>query len=303
MRSQLKTAAWLTVVFASVLAPVASAADAPAYQRTEDVIYGRKFGTALTLDVFRPERANGKALIFLVSGGWFSSHDGVNAGMYAPMLEHGYTVFAVVHGSQPKFTITEIVPDIQRAVRFIRHNAKRFEVDPDHLGLMGASAGGHLTLTMVTQGGPGDPKAKDPIDRESSAVQAAVAFFPPTDFLNYGKEGEDAVGVGVLKGFKAPFGPQADTEEGRQKLGRQISPIYFVHPGMPPILIIHGDADKLVPIQQAESFVAKCKEVNSPVKLIVKPGLGHGWAGIDKDLATATDWLDGQLLNKSDAPR
>ena len=70
---------------------------------------------------------------------------------------------------------------------------------------------------------------------------------------------------------------------------------------MPPILIIHGDADKLVPIQQAESFVAKCREVNSPVKLIVKPGLGHAWPKIDVDLQTAADWLDTQLLSKADS--
>ncbi|HSZ59246.1 MAG TPA: alpha/beta hydrolase [Tepidisphaeraceae bacterium] len=299
MRRQGKAFACLLLLFASV----AAAAEAPEYQRTEDVIYGRKFGTALTLDVFRPAHVNGKGVIFIVSGGWFSGHEAINGAMYAPMLGHGYTVFAVVHGSQPKFTITEIVPDIHRAVRFIRHNAKKFEVDPGDLGLMGASAGGHLTLTMATQGGPGPAKSKDPVDAESSAVQAAVAFFPPTDFLNYGEPGEDAVGVGVLKAFKPAFGPEADTAEGRQKLGKQISPIYFVHAGMPPILIIHGDADKLVPIQQAKSFVAKCEEVNSPVKLIVKPGLGHGWPKIDVDLQTATDWLDAQLLSKADSGR
>jgi acetyl esterase/lipase len=291
MRAQFRAIAVLILT----LAAVSSAEDTSQFKRTEDVIYGRKFGTALTLDVIRPEHVNGKGLIFLVSGGWFSSHEAINQGMYAPMLEHGYTVFAVVHGSQPKFTITEIEPDIHRAVRFIRHNAKRFEVDSDHLGLMGASAGGHLTLTIATQGGSGDAKAKDPIDRESSAVQAAVAFFPPTDFLNYGEAGEDAVGVGILKAFKPAFGPQAETAEGRQKLGKQISPIYFVHPGMSPILIIHGDADKLVPIQQAKIFIAKCEEVNSPVKLIVKPGAGHGWPKIDTEVRAATDWLDAQL--------
>ena len=83
------------------------------FKRTEDVIYGRKFGTALTLDVFQPRQTNGVGIILMVSGGWFSSHESINADFFQPLLKRGYTVFAVVHGSQPKFCITEIVPDIQ----------------------------------------------------------------------------------------------------------------------------------------------------------------------------------------------
>ena len=141
------------------------------FTRTEDVIYGRKFGTALTLDVFQPRPANGVGIILMVSGGWFSSHESISASFFRPLLNRRYTVFAVVHGSQPKFVITEIIPDINRAVRFIRHNAARYGVDPNRLGVTGGSAGGHLSLIMGTQGGPGDPNAKDPVDRESSVVQ------------------------------------------------------------------------------------------------------------------------------------
>ena len=101
------------------------------FKRTEDVIYGRKFGTALTLDVFQPEKPNSCAILFMVSGGFFSSHDAINAGFYRALLERGYTVFAVVHGSQPKFVITEIVEDINRAVRFIRHHAAKYGIDPN----------------------------------------------------------------------------------------------------------------------------------------------------------------------------
>src|SRR6266852_4868713 len=138
------------------------------FKRTEDVVYGRKFGTALTLDVFQPDKRNGIGIIFMVSGGWFSSHEAISPGYYRPFLDRGYTVFAVVHGSQPKFVVTEIEPDIHRAVRFVRHNATLFGIDPTRLGITGGSAGGHLSLTMATQGAAGDPKAKDPVDRESS---------------------------------------------------------------------------------------------------------------------------------------
>jgi acetyl esterase/lipase len=269
--------------------------DLPPFNRIEDVIYGRKFGTALTLDVFQPAKTNGFGVLLMVSGGWYSSHEGINPNFFAPLLARGYTVFAVVHGSQPKFTVTEIVPDIHRAVRFVRHNAKRFGVDPQHFGITGGSAGGHLSLTMAVKGAPGDPNAKDPVDRESSAIQAVACFFPPTDFLNYGKPGEDAVGVGTLKDFKSGFGPMADTPEGRQKLGHEISPIYFVRSNLPPLLILHGDADKLVPIQQSESFVKACQDKGCVARLVVKPGKVHGWPDMPKDVESFADWFDQYL--------
>ena len=268
---------------------------APDYKRIEDVIYGRKFGTALTFDVFQPAKTNGIGIVFMVSGGFFSSHEAINPGFYRPFLERGYSVFAVVHGSQPKFTISEIEPDIHRAVRFIRHHAATYAVDPNRLGITGGSAGGHLSLTMGTQGAKGNPDAKDPVDRESSEIQCVACFFPPTDFLNYGKPGEDAVGIGTLKQFKPAFGPRTETAEEREKLGHEISPIYFIHSNMPPMLIIHGDADTLVPIYQAQMFVKKCEEIGSPAKLVVREGKGHGWQGMEKDEEVCADWFDQHL--------
>ena len=265
------------------------------FKRTEDVIYGRKFGTALTLDVFQPDKPNGFGIIFVVSGGWFSAHEAIMPAAFQSFLDRGYTVFPVVHGSQPKFTIPEITEDMHRAVRFIRFNAKKYGVDANKLGVTGGSAGGHLSLTLGTQGAPGKPDAKDPIDRESSAVQAVACFFPPTDFLNYGTPGEDGVGFGILKGFKAAFGPRADDAEERKKLGHEISPIYFVTSNMPPTLIIHGDADKLVPIQQAETFLERAKEDGVKTKLVVKKGEAHGWKDWISDFALFTDWFDENL--------
>jgi acetyl esterase/lipase len=265
------------------------------FTRTQDVVYGRKFGVALTLDVIQPTKPNGYGIIYMVSGGWVSNHDGISAKSYAPFLDRGYTIFAVCHGCQPKFIIPEITQDIHRAIRFVRHNAAKWGVNPDHLGISGGSAGGHLSLTMGTQGGPGKADAKDPIDRESSAVQAVACFYPPTDFLNYGTPGEDAVGVGILQNYKGAFGPRSDTPEGRQQLGREISPIYFITPQLPPTLIIHGDADKLVPIQQAETFVARATAAGATAKLIVKPGAAHGWTGKEPDLIAMADWFDEYL--------
>ncbi len=305
-------AGWSTIVLGSVLlgglaAPVLARGDEPNFTRVQDVIYGRKFGTALTMDVFTPKSgANGLGLVWVVSGGWFSSHDSINSAFISEFLKRGYTVFAVVHGSQPKFTIPEVVADMNRAVRFIRANAKEYHIDPDRIGVTGASAGGHLSLMLGTAGDLGDPKAKDPVDRTSSRVQAVACFFPPTDFFNYGKPGEDALGRGILAAFHAPFDfhefdPKTNSfvpvkdEEKIREIGHKISPIDQVSSDDAPTLIIHGDMDKLVPIQQAEIIVAKLKKENVESKLVVKPGAQHGWPNMLEDMSTIADWFDTYL--------
>jgi acetyl esterase/lipase len=285
-------------------------ADEPNYTRQEDVIYGRKYGTALTLDVFTPKKEpNGAAIIFAVSGGFFSGHEFINPDMYKEFLARGYTVFAVVHGSQPKFTIPEILEDMNRAVRFIRFHAKDYKIDPDRIGIMGGSAGGHLSLMQGTAGDKGNPDAKDPIDKVSSRVQAVACFFPATDFLNYGEKGKDAIGRGTLVAFHAPFDFKefddkqkcfvSITDEKRiLEIGKKISPIYHVTAESAPSLIIHGDADKLVPIQQSEIIIEKFKEEKVPCELVVKKGAAHGWPDMNKDQPVLADWFDKYLAKK-----
>ena len=283
------------------------------FDRKEDIVYGRKYGTALTLDVFTPKaKPNGKAVIFVVSGGWVSAHEAISVDYAKVFLSRGYTVFAVVHGSQPRYTIPDVLRDMHRAVRFIRYHAHDYGIDPDQIGITGASAGGHLSLMQGTAGDQGDPKAKDPVDRVSSRVQAVGCFFPPTDFLNYGKPGENAIGRGILAGFKPPFDFHAQdpkthrferiTDESKiLEIGREISPINHASKDDPPTLIIHGDADKLVPIQQAEIIIAKLKDSGVPAKLVVKPGASHGWADLLKDVAVVADWFDEHLKPKAEA--
>ena len=295
------------ILLALLAAPPAAAQD---YTRKEDVIYGRKYGLAMTMDVFTPkEKPNGLGIIFCVSGGWFSAKENVNANFYKPFLKRGYTVFAVVHGSQPKFTIPEVLEDMHRAVRFIKLHAKEYGVDPERLGIAGASAGGHLSLMQGNAYLPENPKAANPLDRASSRVAAIACFFPPTDFLNYGKPGNIALGGGTLAAFRPPFdfwerekGTNklvviAD-EERRQEIGKAISPITHVKKASAPALIIHGDADALVPIQQAEVIRDKYKEVGVPFELVVKKGAGHGWADIGADIEKLADWFDKHLAKK-----
>jgi acetyl esterase/lipase len=288
--------------------------EVPPFTRTRDVIYGRKFGLALTLDVFVPKKgANGIAVVSVVSGGWFSRPEMIAPPFYHELLRRGYTVFAVVHGSQPRFTIDSAAEDISRAVRFIRYHAKTYRIDPERIGIIGASAGGHLALLQGTAGDKGNPKARDPIDRVSSRVQAVGCFFPPTDFLNYGEKGREMIDRAFAPPFtaavdyhefdakKARYFPVTDKKKLRE-IARRLSPITHVNAESAPALLIHGDKDRLVPIQQSEGMVARLREAKVPARLVVRKGADHGWLSILEDMALIADWFD-KHLRKAKGPK
>ncbi len=272
--------------------------EASSFSRERDVIYHKTEGVALTMDVFRPANPNGAAIIKIVSGGWKSAHSRIKEGYSKPYTDHGYTVFAVVHGSQPRYKVRDIMGFMHRAVRFIRHNADRWEIDANKIGVTGASAGGHLSLILATKGGEGEAKLKDPVDRESSAVQAVAVFYPPTDYRNWAQSGDMAVGVGKQEKWQPAFGDESKTAEGREVLGRDMSSIYHVNSNMPPILIIHGDDDPVVPLFQATSFKHAAEAKGAIVKLVVKEGGQHGWPDRDQDELQFVPWFNKQLLGK-----
>ena len=263
--------------------------------RIRDIIYNKTEGVALTMDAFIPENANGAAIIKIVSGGWKSSHDRVKDNYSKPYTDHGYTVFAVVHGSQPSYKVRDIMGYMHRAVRFIRYNATQWKIDPNRIGVTGASASGHLSLILATKGRPGDPDSEDPIDRASSAVQAAAVFYPPTDYRNWAEPGDMAVGVGKQARWQPAFGPESETAEGRETLGRAMSSIYHISESTAPVFIIHGDSDPIVPLFQAESFGKIANERGVPFKLVVKEGAKHGWPGRADDERQFLPWFEKYL--------
>ena len=287
----------------SVLAPGGVADDdhpraesASGWRREENISYGENADTKLTMDVFHPvEKANGAGVILIVSGGWASSRGAINVKFADHFLKRGCTVFAVVHGSHPQFYIPQIIPDLHRAVRFIRFHATDYGVESQRLGVTGASSGGHLALILGTQGGPGAADAPDPVDRESSAVQAVACFFPPTDFLNYVRPDLNAMDESVLKNFRKFIGEIPADIAARDALGRRISPIYSVSGKTAPTLIIHGEKDQYVLLHQSASFIAAAQKAGVNARLIVKAGRPHGWPEMGADVETLADWFDAHL--------
>ena len=122
------------------------------------------------MDLFRPaEKKSDAAILFMVSGGWFSKWAPPEAtrNPFSFLLDEGYTVFAVRHGSSPRYSIPEIVTDVRNAVKFVRTNADKFAIDADRLGVLGMSAGGHLSLMLATTG-------NDTVDGERDKTSASV---------------------------------------------------------------------------------------------------------------------------------
>ena len=286
------------LALACALLALSAQAHAEEPERIRDVIYAKHDGVALTMDIFKPAKPNGAAVIKIISGGWKSNHDGISDGTWP---SHGYTTFVVVHGTQPRFQVEEIVADLNRAVRFVRAHAAEYGVDPKKIGVTGGSAGGHLSLMLATRGAQGKP-TKDPVDSLSSRPGAVACFYPPTAYLNWFEPGGNAVGIGKLAEYAPAFGVKATTAEGRATLGRELSPIYWAHKEQPPVYIVHGDADPGVSITQSLRFLAKCHELGAVCEVTVRKGAGHGgWAEMPEDTRRMAEWFDLQLLGKQPA--
>lgn len=270
------------------------------YQVVSDIEYGRRNDKPLIMDVYQPPSPNGAGVVLVVSGSWKSSESSVQPFLFAPFVRRGYTVFAVRHISQPECLVGDIVDDMHRSVRFIRHHAATYGVDPQRIGVIGGSSGGHLSLMLGTRGGLGDPDAADEIDRQSSEVQCVACFYPPTDLLNLGASTENLGDGGPPKSFRKGFGPRGETIDQWKVLGRELSPIYHITSNLPPIFIVHGDADTLVPVDQSQRFVDAINELNgklegSPavnIKLDVRGEKGHGWPTMILDIPRFADWFD-----------
>lgn len=279
---------------------------------SEEIIYGRKDGLALTLFVLKPQKPNGKGIVSLVSGGWNSSNSAAQdlylKGTY-PFLNKGYTVFLTIHGSNPRFTIPDALQDIQRSIQYIRYNAKTYNIDPNYIGITGTSSGGHLSLLTATSGDAQNEKSSDPISRVSSKVQAVVAFCPLTDFLNFGGTGlpisrikEQIQQMGVWGAFnylrfdsKSKTYLPVENNMERRTIDSLMSPLQLINKNSPPVYLLHGDNDRTVPIQQSKSYIDKYKSMSLEAEFVIKKGKDHNLIGSEDDFLNIFSWLDKKL--------
>jgi acetyl esterase/lipase len=279
----------LTVSHAAQVKPAANVDVIP------DVVYGHKDGMALTFDIFKPKtRANGAAIIFMVSGGWISNYVPPDQALprYQELLDAGFTVITLRHGGSPKYLIPEIVGDVRRGVRFIRYNAKRWGIDPNRLGVYGGSAGGHLSLMIGLASDNGDPAAREDFMKETDRVAAVVAYFPPVDLRSLARGLNPPPSGTIIDRF-----PALNFEKER---AADFSPIVFVTSDDPPTLLIHGDKDELVNISNSQTIFDAFKKNNVKTDFITIAGAGHGFRGEDakRAMAATVSWFEQTLVKR-----
>lgn len=268
--SALVLAAPLTLLAQTTRTPTASG-----------LVYGAADGQQLTMDYYAPKGAAPHPIVIIIHGGGYRRGDSTSgseaycADFLAPA---GYAVFSINYRLAPKYPYPDMVLDVERAVRYLRYNAKKWNGEPNEIALVGGSAGGYLSNMVGLRGGPGDPHAVDPVDRESAKVQAVVSL--------YAQSSVETVPLNAdVHALLDPFIRQ----NGRQKALHEASPITYVSKNSPPFLQILGDKDEYIPFTEATNLDAALKKAGVDSKIIRIPGGMHGTGGWYK-LPHDPDW-------------
>jgi acetyl esterase/lipase len=265
------------------------------------IVYGKGGDTNLKLDMARPQHEDGPrpAVIFIHGGGWATGHRWVHRRHIKSAAERGYVAVSISYRlmqfDRKKREATTAAPtfpaqvhDAKVAVRWLRANADKYNVDPNRIGAVGFSAGGHLALMLGLTDDSANLEGDGGHSDQSSRVQAVVNFFGPTEMAQcYSESKLDWL-------FRLFLDGTPDQVPDRYKAS---SPVTYVSPDDPPVLTIQGDRDVIVPVSQAHLLDAKLKEVGARHTLIVLKGQPHGFRGKHQEKAfqAAFAFLDKHL--------
>jgi acetyl esterase/lipase len=279
-----------------------------------DLIYGMYSGLALLMDVYHPSKPNGFGVIYIFGSGWSApldygarplknSAEGLNA-LAFPLVQAGYTVFAIDHRALPRFHWPAEIEDAQRAVRFVRYRAKQFGINPARIGAVGYSSGAHLAGLLGMMPGTGNANDGDPVEQQSARVQCVIGAAMPSDLSSLGKVQQGMMVLAALLGKPAPSNP--GTTAAILKQLDEASPIHFAKAGAPPTLLIHGDADEVVPFEQSQQFEKALEAAHVQTKLITIRGGTHQsiiQLQSDEYRSQVVQWMDEYLRQDTGAKR
>ncbi len=241
-----------------------------------DVAYNDE-DPAQVLDVYLAESDKPlPAMIYIHGGGWkVGSKKNVPPWLKQGVDEGQFSVVSV------EYRFTDVAPhpaqtnDCLRAIQFVRHSSRKWNIDPERLGATGGSAGGHLSLYVALHDDVANPAASDPVQRASSRVACAVGFAGPTDWRLLADIPHEHPAFRELLGYE----PSTPFARMKPDSIEDVSPVTFVSQDDPPIMIVHGGADKVVPLQHAVQLHERLKDAGVTSELIVVKGAGHGVAG------------------------
>src|ERR1700722_1904863 len=226
----------------------------------EGIVYGVADGQQLTMDYYAPKGAGPHPIAIIIHGGGYqrgNSKSGSEAYCADFLAPAGYAVFSINYRLAPKYSYPYMVYDVKRAIRFIRHNASRWDGQANRIALVGGSAGGFLSNMVGLLNLTGDPAAADPVDRESAQVQAVVTLFAQSSFTT----------VPLNADVHALLDPLIK-QKGETEALREASPITYVHKGDPPFLQILGDKDEYIPFSEATNLDAALRKVGVSSEII-----------------------------------
>ncbi len=229
--------------------------------------YGRAGHVSLKLDLYSPKKLNGPApgLVFIHGGGWKSGKREDYHLYGVKFAQKGYVVATISYRLRDVAPYPAAVEDAKCAVRWVRANAKKLNIDPDRIAAVGGSAGGYLAMMIGYASDVKSFEGKGGNEDVSSRVQAVVNFYGPVDLTT-----EYARNHSLITGFLKK------SYDEDQEIYKQASPLTHVSKDDPPTLILHGTIDDLVPISQADKLFEKLKENNIPVQYERLEGWPHG---------------------------
>ncbi len=234
-----------------------------------DVTYCVMNGVELKMDIYRPRgsAAPTPALLYVHGGGWTGGDKRSGAGSldFAELLARGYLIAAVNYRLAPRYKFPAMIEDVKCAVRFLKANAERYNLNSNKIGAWGGSAGGHLVALL----GTADETAGWDVGQyleQSSRVQAVVDMFGPTD-LTVLFEGANP------RLMEQVFG----TSDRNSEILKRASPVNWVSSDDSPFLILHGERDPLVPVSQSQIFYEKLQAAKVPATLVIVKNAGHGF--------------------------
>jgi acetyl esterase/lipase len=255
-------------------APPAAISSATAGARTlKDLPYVKDGLPSQRLDLYLPGSGvkNPPLVVFIHGGGWQAGSKKAVAAQ--PLLGQGYAVASVEYRFSQAATYPAQIEDCKAAIRWLRAHAKEYGYNPEKIGVWGASAGGHLVALLGTTGHTKQFDKGENLD-QSSAVQCVIDWFGPSDFLHWGDN--PLALAGAENAVARLLGGAIDQ---KQENAKAASPVLFVQKDAAPFLIMHGDQDKLVPLQQSTELDEALKKAGVESTLQVIKGNGHGGPG------------------------
>ncbi|HTN00936.1 alpha/beta hydrolase [Planctellipticum variicoloris] len=279
---------FFTLLFLVIVAPV-SGAEELIFEK--DIEYANPDGQHLQLNLARPAQIEGRApAILCIHGGGFRA--GKREGWderCRKLAERGYVAATVTYRLAPKYQFPAAIYDVKAAVRWLRANADKYRIDPERIGVVGDSAGGHLVQFLGVTGGVAQFEGEGGNPEFSSRVNCVVNYYGPSDLTrSYGKSVDAAEVLPLWLGGDA-------TQERRRHI--LASPLYWVTPEAAPTLLLHGTEDKYVAFEQAEWIHDRLKAAEVEVEILKLDGAGHGFRGADAERAEGAmfEFFDRQL--------